>query len=149
MPILFQKIPKIHNMCGDIFNFFYKQIFPCFELCQGTQSLSSNGPTEDVDDPGTAKWGSWVLWIVEFSRCCACSALGAQGSLPWLVLHFFDLVWNAQPCPAPLPVFLQQPGGASSRWNLGIPGSASWTGGRCLRGVRNALINSSGPLPAK
>lgn len=83
-----QKTSITHYMCADIFLFPPpKQIFPCLELCQGTQSPLSSGPREGVDDPGTAKQGSWVLWIVDFSRCCSCSGIPALAGFT-----FWDLV---------------------------------------------------------
>lgn len=46
MPILFKKISITHYMCVDIFVFPPKQIFPYFELCQGTQPPSQMASQE-------------------------------------------------------------------------------------------------------
>lgn len=87
-------VPK--NICKTLYvcrciYFSPKQIFPCFELCLGAQSPFSSSPTGGLGGTGTANQGNWVFWRVNCSSCCTCPALAVQGSLLWLVLHFWIL----------------------------------------------------------
>lgn len=134
-------VPK--NICNTLYvcRYIYfspKQIFPCFELCLGAQSPFSSSPTGGLGGTGTANQGSWVFWRVNYSSCCTCPALAVQGSLPWLVLHFWILFFYGSiteifSLALQQSVFLQQPGGTSSFWNVGTAGSVPWIGERwCL-----------------